>query len=178
MGMSASADDSFFQEDWDAKGLIGIELGYMGTNYQEDSGKQDINDNPIINTKTTSSPSIGLKLGGESKHYRVFIEGRVWSTDEYNNGAAVGGALQYLIPVAKTVNIFMGLNGGAVNTLDAQWNPYAGADAGVNLNFSRDYGVEIGARYSATDVGSDDYGKVNAFYGAYVTAIFKFSGDY
>lgn len=177
IGMGLEANESSFDMG-DSKGLIGIELGYMGTNYQEDTGRKDINDNPIINKKTTSSPSIGLKLGGETKHYRLFLEGRIWSTDDYNNGSAVGGALQYLIPVAETANLFLGINAGAVNVVNAEWDPYAGGDAGVNINFSDSYGLEIGGRYSAVDVSSDAYGKVNALYQGYVTAIFKFSGDY
>jgi hypothetical protein len=174
MGMSASADDFF----GDPKGLIGVEVGYMGTEYKKDTGKLDINDNPIINKETTSSPSIGLKLGGESRHYRAFIEGRIWSTSDYDNGASVGGALQYLIPTGDLMNIFLGINGGVVNSINSEWDPYAGADAGINLNFSDDYGLELGGRYSAVDVNSDDYGKINNFYQFYVTAIFKFSGDY
>jgi len=177
-GISANAEESYFQDEWDSKGLIGIELGYMGTNYQENTGKKDINDDPIVHKKTTSSPSIGLKLGGETKHYRCFVEGRIWSTDDYNNGAAVGGALQYLIRTNEMFNIFMGLNAGAVNVVNAEWDPYAGADAGVNIDFNENYGIEVGGRYSAVNVGSSEYGKINAFYQGYVTAIFKFTGDY
>lgn len=178
MGMNASADT--FDNDFDATGLIGVEIGYMGTEYKKNTGKLDINDNPIISDETTSSPSIGLKFGGESRHYRAFIEGRIWSTgsDNYNNGASVGGALQYLIPTGDMMNIFLGLNAGVVNSLDSQWDPYAGADAGINLNFSESYGLEVGTRYSAVDVNSDDYGKINDFYQFYVTAIFKFHSDY
>lgn len=160
------------------KGLIGVEIGYMGTEYRVDTGKLDINDRPIIKNESSSSPSIGLKFGGESEHYRAFLEGRIWNTDDYDNGASVGGALQYLIPTGNMMNIFLGINGGVVNSVDSEWNPYAGADAGVNLNFSETYGLEIGTRYSAVDVKSDDYGKINDFYQFYVTAIFKFSGDY
>jgi len=185
MGMSASADESYFQDEWDAKGLIGVEVGYMGTEYKEVRTKngvpvEDINDNPIIDKKTTSSPSIGLKLGGESKHYRAFVEGRLWTTgnDNYKTGATVGAALQYLVRLNNQFNIFLGINGGVANSLDAQWDPYAGGDVGVNIDFSETYGIEIGGRYSAVDVNSDDYGKINSFYQGYVTAIFKFTGDY
>ncbi len=175
MGMNASADDSYYK---DARGLIGIELGYVATQYQGDSGKLDINDEPIVDRKTVSSPSIGMKLGAESDHYRFFVEGRVWHTNEYNTGASAGAALQYLIPIDERFHIYMGVNVGAANALDAQWDPYGGADAGVNLHVNKDFDVEIGGRYSAVDVNSDDLGKINSFYGAYVTGIFKFSGDY
>ena len=172
MGMNASAAP--FEDTFDATGLIGIEIGYMGTGYKKETDKL----NPIISKETSSSPSVGLKLGGESKHYRAFIEGRIWNADDYDNGASVGGALQYLIPTGDMMNIFLGLNGGVVNSINSEWDPYAGADAGINLTFSESYGLEIGTRYSAVDINSDDYGKINDFYQFYVTAIFKFNGDY
>ncbi len=178
MGMNAAADDSFFQNEGDARGLIGVEVGFMGTNFQKDSGKTDINDNPIIEDTTTSSASIGLKFGAESRHYRAFVEGRIWNTDEYNNGATVGGALQYLIPTGDKLNLFIGINGGAINVYESDWDPYLGADLGVNIDMNNDFGIEIGGRYSSVDVGSSDMNKATSFYGAYVTAIFKFSGDY
>lgn len=178
MGINAGADDSALQGEWNSKGLIGVEVGYMGTAYRTDTGNSDINDDPIIDDDTASNVSLGLKFGAETKFYRAFLEGRIWNSDDYNRASTLGGALQYLIPVGKMVNIFLGINGGAINSIDAEWDPYFGGDAGVNVNFSEDYGLEIGGRYSDVDVKSTDYGKVDSFYQLYVTAIFKFSGEY
>lgn len=178
MGVNASADESYFQDEWDAKGLIGIEVGYMGTEYQIDEGRFDINNRPIIEKKTTASASFGLKLGGESKHYRVFFEGRYWNTDEYKYAGTVGGALQYLIRVDEKFNLFLGLNAGVINVTNSEWDPYAGGDAGINIDVNERFGIEVGGRYSAVDVNSDASGKINAFYQGYVSGIFKFTTDY
>lgn len=177
-GLSAQADGDDFQDEWDTKGLIGVGIGYMGTNYKYNTGNIDINDEPIYDEETTSSPSLALKLGAESKHFRFFVEGQVWRTDEYNDGSTIGGALQYLIRLDEMFNIFMGVNGGWVNTVGDSWNNYGGVDAGVNIDFSESYGIEIGARYDAVSSGSRSEGKLKEFYQGYVTAIFKFTGDY
>ncbi len=178
-GMSASASDDYYQDEWDAKGLIGVEVGYMGTNFQK-KGAQNIDDSYNVDKLTTSSASLGLKLGGETKYYRFFVEGRIWNTNEYNNGATGGIALQYLIPLdGESLNAFIGVNGGFINVLDTDaWDPYLGADAGVNINMNPNFGIEVGLRYSGVDVADREYDKVNAFYQGYVTAIYKFTGDY
>lgn len=178
LGVGAVANASDIQERTDVKGLIGIEVGYMGTDFKENTGNYDINDNPIIEQKSSSSPALGLKLGAESKHYRAFVEGRIWSTDEYDNGTTFGGALQYLIPLSDIFNIFIGVNGGVINTHNSEWDMYAGGDGGVNFEVTDNFGIEVGGRYSGVNVNSDEMGKVNNFYQGYVSAIFKFTGDY
>lgn len=178
VGMNANAEESYYQNEWDSKGLIGIELGYMGTEMKYDTGSTDINGDPIFDEKTVSTGSIGLKFGAETKHYRFFLEGKYWNADEYNDALAVGGALQYLIRLDEMFNIFLGINGGTVNTTDNEWDPYGGVDAGVNLDLATNFGIELGARYDAVGSGSNEDKKLKDFYQAYISAIFKFTGDY
>ena len=161
MGMSASADEG------SVKGLIGVEVGSMGNEIvAEDGGKDNVN-----------TASAGLKLGAESRHYRVFIDARYWYADEFYSAGSIGGAVQYLIRPAEMFNIFLGVNAGFVNTIgDTDTVPYYGMDAGFNLDMSEDFGIEAGVRAAACD--GKDYKEATTLYQAYVSAIFKFDTDY
>jgi hypothetical protein len=172
LSVGAYADDSSSSNIWGDKGLIGIEVGYVGTDYTKKTLF-----NPSGNEETASSASIGLKLGGESKHYRFFVEGQYWNTDnDYEGAVTVGAALQYLIRLNEHFNIFLGVNGGSINSYGSEWDPYAGGDAGVNFDLNDAFGIEVGGRYCG--VGTSDDLKVKDFYQGYVSAIFKFTGDY
>ncbi|GEM_PF-3463431 len=171
LGVNASAAQSKYQ-DSDAKGLIGVEFGMIGTDYQVHS-KANIADGVNINKSTTYTPSIGLKLGSESEDYRFFIESKIWNTDKYSYGSTVGASMQYLLRFNSSLNVFMGLNGGVINITKSNWDLYAGADAGINLGFIENFDLELGTRYSSVDINSDASGRVSAFYQLYVSAIFK-----
>ncbi|RLA73109.1 MAG: hypothetical protein DRG24_01125 [Epsilonproteobacteria bacterium] len=175
LGMNANASERE-SEYFGHTGLIGVEVGYMGTEYQSYNGI-DINNQPILEKDNKSSASLGLKMGGESEFYRVFVEGRYWSVSPYNDAFTIGGALQYLIPLNNKMNIFLGINGGAMY-LDSASDPYAGGDAGMNFDLTETMYLEAGARYSNVFIDSDEVNKVDYFYQAYVSIIFKFTGAY
>jgi len=169
MGMNASADEDV------TKGLIGVEVGYIGTEYNAPgTGGTE--------TDSVGAPSIGLKLGAEGEFYRAFVDSRYWYTDQYHSAVTVGAALQYLIRPVKVFNIFLGINGGIINTLsngsgDTASNPYYGVDAGVNFDIADNFGIEVGARYANVNNSDKDY-IATQFYQGYVSAIFKFTGAY
>jgi len=165
MGINAYA------EEGNDKGLIGVEVGYIGTKYNT-PGMQ------ATETDENGAASIGLKLGAEGRHYRVFVEGRYWNTDAYDNAVSAGLALQYLIRPTETMNIFLGVNTGFISSTDkSKGDPYYGGDIGVNFDLQENLGLEVGARYSDVDEGREDYA-VGEFYQMYVSVIFKFSSDY
>ena len=162
MGLNANADET--------KGLIGVEVGYMGTEVYTPTGGTD----------GTDSVSLGLKLGAESRHYRAFLETRWWNDSAYDNAYTLGVALQYIIRTnVEWFNIFLGLNGGGIHTVgeSSEMDAYYGGDAGVNFDISKYFGIEVGGRYSLVD-GNDKVGYLDKFYQGYVSAIFKFDTDY
>ncbi|MEJ2468134.1 MAG: hypothetical protein P8Y65_04240 [Campylobacterales bacterium] len=165
MGMSAHADED------SVKGLIGVGAGYIGTEYNEEGSGGDSSD-------TVGAPSFNLKLGAEGRFYRAFIDGSFWYTDEYHSAGTLGVALQYLIRPAEAFNIFLGVNGGYINTIgDTEGDAYYGVDAGVNLDLSENFGIEVGGRAAGVSGGNSDYA-ATAFYQGYANLIFKFTGDY
>jgi len=162
--MSAHAEDA-------TKGLIGVQAGFIGTNYNVaavDGGGTD----------TVGSPTIGLKFGAEGDFYRVFVDSNYWYTNEYDSAYTLGAAIQYLIRPAKAFNIFVGLNAGFANTQGTfEANPYFGGDLGVNINFGEKFGLEIGGRAAGVDSHDKDL-RIRNFYQGYVSAIFKFTQPY
>ncbi|WP_345989398.1 outer membrane beta-barrel protein [Sulfurimonas sp. HSL1-2] len=165
LGMSAYAEEE------SAKGLIGVEAGYVNTKYNTEN-------TAIGETSEVGTATLGLKLGAESRHYRVFIDSSFWYTDQYKKAGKIGASLQYLVPLGDVFNIFMGLNAGVINSIgDTDVDPYYGADLGVNLNVSEDFGIELGARYC--DVADSNAALViNDLVQGYISAIFKFTSDY
>ncbi|UFS63104.1 hypothetical protein LOH54_03025 [Sulfurimonas sp. HSL-3221] len=164
LGMNAYAED--------AKGLLGVEVGYINTKYNTPGTAG-------TETSQVGMMSGGLKLGAESRHYRVFIDSSFWyADDQYKKAGKVGGALQYLLPIGDVFNIFMGLNGGVINSAgDTDVDPYYGADLGFNLNLSESFGIEVGGRFCDVANSNKD-SVVTDFIQGYVSAIFKFDSDY
>ena len=168
-GMSASAAENTASE---TKGLVGIELGYINTNYTAPEPNPGDDD-----TDNVGAMSIGLKLGAEGEFYRVFVVGNYWNTSEYDHAGTLGGALQYLMHPSDTIAIFIGLNGGWINTIDTNWDPYYGADAGLIFDVSEKIDIELGARACTVDSDDTPY-YARDFVQGYASVIFKFTGAY
>ncbi len=180
----ATAGENYFQNEWDAKGLIAFEgAGGMAQVKQTE-------DNPsggqhVILSEKKSGGAVGFKLGGESEDYRVFLSGRYHAIADYDSVVTVGGEIQYLIRAGEHFNIFMGLNGGQLIAQTTQGNIqysynslYAGGDAGVNLDLIDNFGLELGARAMKSLSGTSDVGAISFIAEGYVSLVFKFTGDY
>jgi len=158
-------------------GLIGIEVGYIGTEMQNSHLPGNIVSGNLLYTEKRDNASLGLKLGGESRHYRAYIDMRVWKDSDYGTSGTIGGAFQYLIPVGEKFNFFLGLNVGGINTVDSEFDLYYGGDAGINFDMTDNLGLEVGVRYSDVDVNAKDIEKADYFYQGYVAVVFKFRGE-
>jgi len=187
--VAAGAGENYFSNEWDAKGLIAIEGsgGSMSLTQQ--------NASTITTDDSTGAGSVALKLGGESKYYRLFLEGRYYMLDasgfESSKAASLGLQVDYLIRAGEHFNIFMGLNGGGIYskfqenaisgstpaTQHTNQDGYVGAQAGVNIDIIENLGIELGgrAKYVFTD---DDVIAISNAYEGYVAIVFKFTGEY
>ncbi len=188
--VNVSAGENYFANEWDAKGLIAIEGagGSMNLIYN------DATTSPATaHTDSTGAGSVSLKLGGESKHYRLFLAGTYYLLDapdtSDSSAASLGLQMDYLIRAGEHFNIFMGLNGGAIysdfeqdavgggTTSETNTDGYAGAQAGVNIDIVENLGVELGVRgkhvFSANNVSA-----IDNMYEGYASLVFKFTGEY
>ena len=184
--VNASAGENYFANEWDAKGLIALEGSGGSANliYKDPT--------TIYATETESIGSVSLKLGGESKHYRLFLAGTYYQLDAPDTSKSTAGSLglqvDYLIRAGEHFNIFMGLNGGlmytnfeydvlGITTYDSNTDAYYGGQAGVNIDIIDSLGVELGIRGKYVSTANDVYTIDNMIEG-YAAIVFKFTGDY
>ena len=184
--MNASAGENYFANEWDAKGLIAIEGAGGSINLIAKDATT------ITTSESTSAGSVSLKLGGESRDYRLFLAGTYYLLDAPNTSsstaASLGLQIDYLIRAGEHFNIFMGLNGGGIysdfendstGTTEYTTNTdgYAGAQAGVNIDIIDSLGIELGARYKHVFAADDVY-TIDNMYEGYAAIVFKFTGEY
>jgi len=171
------------------KSLFALEVGGASLDYD----KTDVNTNPA--TFTSSSQTLGsaaLKLGAESKNYRIFLFGR-YSKDTDNVFDYImhyGVEVDYFFHFSQYANFFIGVDGGVsymkftidgeprTRTIDS---PFYGGCAGFNFHATRDIDLEFGGRYEAfADASNINDGVEYDLTGemsAYASVIFKFQLD-
>ena len=180
----ASAGENYFANEWDAKGLIALE-GFAGTTQTKLTQDDPSGGDYIILDKSGSAFGGGLKIGGESKDYRLFLSARYHDVEDYDYVSTLGAEIQYLIRAGEHFNVFLGLNGGVmasqatIGTVEySTTNPYAGADAGVNIDIVDNLGVEFGLRVNKAFADSSEIGAVDYLAEGYASIVFKFTGEY
>ena len=141
-------------------------------------------------TSTTSSTDMkggfgALKIGAESENFRIFISGRYHDLAEVDLAISGGVEFQFLGRIGDHFNIFIGANGGyahfevpdATNGTQRFGAGYYGGDAGVNIDFTDNFGLELGYKLMMLDAqqtaGSNTY-KINNLNNAYVSFIYKY----
>jgi len=183
--INASADTGdYFASEWDAKGLIAIEgAGGIANLTQKTNGVTIIDEDE-------ASAAVSLKLGGESKYYRLFLAGTYYMFDAPNttdsSAASLGLQIDYLIRAGEHFNIFLGLNGGIIRTdfdysdgtSDQESNAYAGGQAGVNIDITQNFGLEVGARAKHVFADNSNAYGIENIYEGYGSIVYKFTGEY
>ncbi|MDF1876755.1 hypothetical protein JHD47_02875 [Sulfurimonas sp. SAG-AH-194-L11] len=165
------------------KSLVGIEGGYSSLDYNKNS--------QVI--QSVSLSNLGLKLGAETKDFRVFLSGRYFydSTAEYEYLTTYGGEIQYKFNPSKAFNFFIGVNGGfASMRFDPAADnfgprsvsgPYFGGDLGANIHLGREMDLELGGRVMSIQAThtSATYGDYNIgnIVSVYASLIFKWTMD-
>ena len=180
--------------DGDSKGLVAVETGYGQFEY---SYEDEVNTGR--NTTTDNVGYLGLKIGAESRDYRLFLDGKYYvATGGVDYINSFGAALQYLIHMNQDFNFFIGLNGGIVNLkiADSQVNktyefsePYYGADVGFNYDLHDNLGIEVGARFMNVEADNTQYYtdsggaskfrtyKIDNVVNIYASVVFKYYTD-
>ena len=192
--VNASAGENYFSDEWDAKGLIAI--GGSGGSMSLTNKTTDNNGfTEIVKSDNSGFSSATFKMGGESKHYRLFVDGTyyIFSAPDTTESTAIslGVQMDYLIRAGEHFNIFMGLNGGGIysefqsedNSTPAKTysvdskDAYAGAQLGVNIDIIDNLGIELGGRVKHVFTSEDQY-VIENLYEGYATLVFKFTGEY
>lgn len=192
--VNASAGENYFSDEWDAKGLLAI--GGSGGSMNLSNRTTDNNGfNEVLKSDNSGFSSATFKLGGESKNYRLFVDGTyyIFSAPETTKSTALslGVQIDYLIRAGEHFNFFIGLNGGGIYSefqneddsdpartyyVDSK-DGYAGAQAGVNIDITDNLGVELGGRAKHVFTSQDQY-VIENLYEGYASLVFKFTGEY
>jgi hypothetical protein len=182
IGASLGAQDIAYNTD--TFSLVGIEGGLSSLDYE---GGTRLN-----NTQnSTSLANVGLKLGAESKDYRIFISGRYFydPSKDYDYIVTYGGELQYKFNLSQEINFFIGVNAGYASmkfrasneTFSRIYNdPYVGGDLGTNISIGKSVDLEFGARVMSIQANNTinkvTY-RVNNIISGYASIIFKWKMD-
>lgn len=132
--------------------------------------------------------NIALKLGAESKNYRVFLNGRYYFANaEYDALVTYGVDVQYKFDFSSSFDIFIGAGAGIA---EAKFqisgepfsrtisDPYYSGDLGVNFHLSESVDLEIAGRYislEALNSKSDVDYTFNDIITGYASIIYKFN---
>jgi hypothetical protein len=141
---SLMADYSF-----DVTSLIGVDGGYGSLDAER-------SDNNSSNITKYSMPYGGVKVGAQTKEFRIFLGLNYYSADDFDYVTTYGASLQYLINVTSYFNLFLGVNTGVANMryLASKENKartvsdsYYGLDTGANIHLGKSFDFELGVRY-------------------------------
>jgi len=170
--------------DSDTFSLVGLEGSYSSLDYENGTRTDNIQGSESLG-------GLGLKLGAESKDFRIFLGGRYFvdSESKYDYIVTYGAELQYKFNVSQIMNIFVGVNGGIANMkfrADGEdfsrtlQEPYVGGDVGANIHLGRSVDLEIGARILSIEgdntINSVTY-HVGSIVSGYGAIIFKWQMD-
>jgi hypothetical protein len=182
--------------DGKIKSLVGVEAGYGQFEY---NAANEDNINQGRNSSSEDFGTLGLKIGAQTKEFRIFLGAEYYVVDgAFDYANSFGGSFQYLIYVNNNFNFFFGINGGLMNVKVVDnsigksfeySDPYFGGDVGINYDFNDKLGLEVGFRYininaDNTQYYTDDHGDqqtrtytIDTMMHLYTSLIFKFNMD-
>jgi len=168
--------------------LVGIEAGYGSVS----SEIINTNTTPIsFKTNDTGVVNIGLKLGAQSEHYRIFLSGHYGKdTDSvFDYIASYEAEIDYMFNFSHKANFFIGAHTGMSymkfiisgepfsRTIST---PYYGGNVGFNIHTSHTVDLELGARFSVMNADNTKSGvkyQFNDMTTGYFSLIFKYQMD-
>jgi len=171
-----------FNFNKDIYSLLAFEGGYSSFDVEKNDAV-----NPASITKYDMMHA-GLKIGAQSKNYRVFLSGRYYNANDFDYATTIGAELQYMFNFSSMANFYLGLNGGIVNmrftdggtTSRTISDPYYGGDAGFNIHLADNVDFELGARVmqiqAENKIGLISY-KFDNLISGYASIVFKYKMD-
>jgi len=184
LGVALTATSLFADisdNEFNTKSLVGIEGGFNNVDYVYDGSSSPEN---------THLSSIGLKIGSETRDFRIFLSTKYLndSGNKYDYIVTYGGEFQYKFNAFDFMNFFIGLNAGMANirfippvgSYTTISSPYYGGDVGMNIYLGNSVDLEFGGRVMSiqkTDtINNIDY-RFNKIVSAYASLIFKWDMD-
>jgi len=144
-----------------------------------------------VDVQSNGFGGIGLKLGAESKNYRIFLSGRYFDAKDFSKLNTIGAEFQYKFNFSKPVDFFIGGNIGYaymkigadpvhnLQSVDTS-SLYYGADTGFNYHMSELIDLEVGARFMKLNENLTQNGvnyDFSSFVTGYASVIIKWKMD-
>lgn len=169
-----------FSTNDDSYSLVAFETAYSALDVK--------NDDTPVTTDSYSFPSAGIKIGAQTKEYRIFLSARYHTLSDFDYAYTLGGEFQYLFNFSKYANFYLGVNTGVaeMSLVDKADNtrtisdPYYGGDAGFNIYLDDSIDIELGMRMMSLNVDNlqDDITySFNNMVSGYMSIIFKYQMD-
>jgi len=184
--VTVSANDDFA---FNTKSLVGFEAGYATFNVDNNFNALD-SSSYISPTQSFNEGDIGLKIGAQGNDFRVFLSAKNFFVgSEYDYFITLGGEVDYLFNFSKSVNFFIGANGGYLKTKFQGKNErftremdgiYYGGELGFNFHINSKYDLEIGTRIMTTNAKSTKNSvkySIDYMLNGYASFIIKFDMD-
>ena len=188
LASSLLAGEGYDPYAFEVESLVGVEGGYTSFDVEKNQPAT-----PAEITKYNKGEA-GLKIGAQTKNYRVFLSVRNYFVSDYDYFVTYGAEGQYLFNFSKQANFFIGVNGGM---LDSRFkiagesesrtlsDPYFGGDLGFNFHIGESMDIEIGGRImtsSAENSKKDQNGvlttyKFDNLVTGYASLIFRYQMD-
>jgi hypothetical protein len=166
--------------DWDSQSLVGVEFGYGSMDVEGEFSKES--KNPIL---------AGVKLGSKNKNFRLYLSANYLNISDFDFSMMYGADVQYLFPLTREFDVYVGLNGGVINL---SFDPsrydslataggrdilqyYAGADVGMDYIFSKEWSAELGLRYLYLDIAHTKFNetyKIDSMTQLYMGLIYRY----
>lgn len=169
---------------FESNSLVGIEAGGSSLSYEYGT--------PDNNTQSDITlANLGLKLGAETRDFRLFLSGRYYydSSRKHDYIVTYGAEFQYKFNVSSFMNAYIGASGGVASLAfraDGETftrtisDPYFGGDAGVNFHVTKSVDWELGARVisiQADNLRDSKTYHINEIVSAYTSIIFRWKMD-
>ena len=169
-----------FSNNDDTYSLVALETSYNSFDID--------NDDSSANIDIDNFASAGIKIGAQTKEYRIFLSARYHTISDFDSAYTLGGEFQYLFNFSKYANFYLGVNAGiAEMSFDDSNNqtrtisdPYYGGDAGFNIHIKDSLDIELGARVmslNAQNIQDNVTYDFNNIVSGYMSLIFKYQMD-
>ena len=170
-----------FSNNDDSYSLVAFETSYSSFDVEND-------DTTTVAMDPYTFASAGVKIGAQTKEYRIFLSARYHPVTDFDYVYTLGGEFQYLFNFSKYANFYLGVNAGIAEMSFVDLNdktrtisdPYYGGDAGFNVHLGDSIDMELGVRVmslNAENLQEDITYSFNNMASGYMSLIFKYQMD-
>jgi len=178
---------SLYSTDYtfESNSLVGIEAGFNRVSSEMTNTRND------YNSYKDNLGSLGLKIGGQTRNYRIYLGARYFvdTNNKFDYISTYGAEGQYIFNIFSGTDFFLGVEGGIVNikfqvkgenlsrTLS---DPYFGGGVGISFDISDTSYFELGTKLLNIDaVNNNNHTsyQFNNIISTYMSIVIKYQMD-